>query len=135
MGTLADVNVPFGSSDGTINDGKVSAAKLASNAVETAKIKDANVTTGKLATDAVTGVKLAVAALNFLGFAGKNGAGACTCTGAKVGDKVAGVVNLSDGGSAASSFESTITVANQIQQSAAGDLSTKNFSVLLVVKS
>ncbi len=135
MSTLSDVNVPFGSRDGTINDGKISAAKLASNAVETAKIKDANVTTAKLATDAVTGVKLAVAALNYLGFAGKNGAGACTCTGAKVGDKVAGVVNLTDGGTAAANFESTITVANQIQQSAAGDLSSKNFSVLLVVKS
>jgi hypothetical protein len=41
-----------------IKDANVTAAKLASNAVETAKIKDANVTTAKLADDAVTAAKL-----------------------------------------------------------------------------
>jgi hypothetical protein len=68
----------------------------------------------------------------FLGYTGKNGAGACTCTGARVGDKVAGTVNMTDGGTASSLFESTITVANQIQQSSATDLSAKKFSVLLL---
>ena len=120
---------------GNINTGKVTAAKLASDAVETAKIKDANVTTGKLATKAVTGVKLDETAFKFLAFTGKNGAGACTLTGAKVGDKVIGVMNWTDGTNDAAKFESTITVADQIQQSDAGNLSTKGFFVLLVVKS
>lgn len=39
-------------------DGVVTAAKLASNAVETAKIKDANVTAAKLASDSVTTTKI-----------------------------------------------------------------------------
>jgi hypothetical protein len=42
---------------GTVLDGSVTAAKLASNAVETAKIKDGNVTTAKIAAGAVTGAK------------------------------------------------------------------------------
>lgn len=40
-----------------IKDANVTAAKLATDAVETAKIKDANVTTGKIADDAVTPAK------------------------------------------------------------------------------
>ena len=91
--------------------------------------------TSSLQNDAVTGPKLAVGALKYSGFTGKNLAGACTLTGAKVGDKVTGVVNMTDGGDDSAKFEATITVVDQIQQSAAEDLSTKKFSVLLVVKS
>lgn len=107
-----------------IANGAVTAAKLASDAVETAKIKDANVTAAKLAS----------AALWFSGFTGHNGAGACTLTGAKVGDVVAGVVNITDGGNAGALYESVVTVADQVQQSSASDLSTKLFSVLLIRK-
>lgn len=117
-----------------LNNLAVTAAKLAADAVETAKIKDLNVTTGKLSDGAVTAVKIADAALKYSGFTGKNGAGACTLTGAKVDDVVAGVVNITDGGNVAASFETVITVADQIQQSSASDLSTKKFSVLLVKK-
>lgn len=46
--------VPF-----DLTDGSVTAAKLASNSVTTAKITDANVTTAKLADTSVTGAKLA----------------------------------------------------------------------------
>ena len=112
----------------------VTAAKIASDAVTTVKILDANVTTAKIADANVTAAKLANAALVFTGFTGKNLAGACTLTGAKVGDIVLGVVSITDGGSAAASFETTITVADQIQQSAASDLSTKKFSTLLLKK-
>jgi hypothetical protein len=42
-----------------IKDGNVTAAKLATDSVETLKIKDLNVTTGKLAADAVDGTKIA----------------------------------------------------------------------------
>lgn len=84
------------------------------------------------AAGSVTGPKLATGALKKFAFTGHNLAGACTCTGAAVGDRVVGVTNITDGTSAASSFESTITVVNQIQQSAASDLSAKKFDVLLI---
>lgn len=66
-------------------------------------------------------------------FTGKNGAGACTLTGALVGARVLGVVNLSTPADAASSFEGVITVADQIQQSSASDLSAVKYLVLLGV--
>jgi hypothetical protein len=92
-------------------------------------------TTAMLANKAVTGPKLDEAALNGLVFTGKNGAGACTLTGAKVGDKVLMLTNLTDASAGKADFESTITVADQIQQSSASNYSAKKFSVLLVVKS
>jgi len=51
-GTVTDVINADGTLNGSavIDDASITAAKLASNAVETAKIKDANVTLGKLAT-------------------------------------------------------------------------------------
>lgn len=83
----------------------------------------------------VGGTQLNATAMRFVAFTGKNGTGACTATGAAVGDKVIGIVNLTDGTTATSLFESTITVANQIQQSSATDLSAKKFSLLVVAKS
>jgi hypothetical protein len=62
---------------------------------------------------------------------GKNGAGAITLTGAKVGDNVISVVNLSTPADASASFEDTITVADQIQQSSASDLSAVKYLVTL----
>lgn len=59
--------------------------------------------------------------------AGKNGTGALALTGTAVGDAVLSVINVTDGGASAdvsSSYETTITVENQIQQSAATDFST-----------
>lgn len=70
-------------------------------------------------------------AINMLTSVGHNGAGACTLTGAKVGDKVLNVSNVTDHVTAASSFETFITVADQIQQTAVGDLSLKTIIVLL----
>ena len=57
--------------------------------------------------------------------AGKNGAGALTLTGAVIGDTVVGIVNITTPGDLKSSFESTVTVTGQIQQTAATDLSAK----------
>lgn len=110
---------------GAINTGKVIASKLGALAVTTAKID----------TKAVTGVKIDEAAFKFLPFTGKNGTGACTLTGAKVGDKVIGVIDLTNLAAAASSFETTITVADQIQQSSASNLSAVKHAVMLLVKS
>ena len=54
---------------------------------------------------------------------GSNGAGPVTLAGTQVGDTVELVVNITTPGNVTSSFESTITVAGQIQQSAATNLS------------
>lgn len=66
----------------------------------------------------------------FTVFTGSNGAGACTLTGANVGDIVRGVIRVdSTPADNATNFETTITVANQIQQSSASNLSAQTFAV------
>lgn len=52
-----------------------------------------------------------------------NGAGAVTLAGAVVGDTVESVINITTPGDVSSSFEATISVAGQIQQTAATNLS------------
>lgn len=71
--------------------------------------------------------------LKFITAAGRTGAGAITLTGAVVGDVVIGVAGLSAGalGAAMSSFESAITVVNQVQQSSASNLSANNYLFVL----
>lgn len=91
--------------------------------------------TSQLAADSVTGAKIAATAFRSLYAQGRNGQGAVVLTGAKVGDAVLKVENQSDGGGGEASFETVITVADQIQQSAAGDLSAKKYSFLLLAKS
>lgn len=81
----------------------------------------------------VTAAKIDPVALKLAAFAGRNLAGACTLTNTKLGDIVLGVV-CSDGTDGTALFEAVITVADQIQQVSATDLSTKNYSVLLLKK-
>ena len=64
-------------------------------------------------------------------FTGRNGAGACTATGLAVGDRILGVSGLTSMGIASSSFESVVTVENQIQQSSASNLSAANFVAIV----
>lgn len=73
------------------------------------------------------------AGLKFITVDGRNGAGAITATGAAVGDVVIGVAGLTAGalGAATASFESAITVVNQIQQSSASNLSANDYLVIL----
>jgi hypothetical protein len=78
------------------------------------------------------GVDDTLDSLLMIAFTGKNGTGACTATGARVGDKVIGVVNTTDGSTGSANYEATITVANQIQQSSATDLSAKKHALLLM---
>jgi hypothetical protein len=59
--------------------------------------------------------------------AGRNAAGAITATGFQVGDKVVAATNLTDGTGDTANFESEITVADQIQQSSASNLTTKKY--------
>lgn len=62
---------------------------------------------------------------------GSNGAGACTLVGAKVGDVVASVQDITDHVQHTAAFEAVITVADQIQQSSATDYSAKTIVVQL----
>lgn len=64
-------------------------------------------------------------------FSGRLAAGAIALPGALVGDKVGGVLNLTGAADASGSFESTITVAGQIQQSNAGDLTANKYAITL----
>lgn len=108
----------------------------ASNAAGSSTTKAAKIDhVHAVGSNAITGPMLSAGALRMLAFTGHNLAGACTATGTKIGDTVVGVVNITDGTTAKTSFESTVTVADQIQQSAASDLSAKNFILLVVAKS
>jgi hypothetical protein len=65
-------------------------------------------------------------------FTGSNGAGACSCPGTVVGDQVQALVAITGGtGSATTSFASVITVADEIQQISASDLSAVSYLVYL----
>jgi hypothetical protein len=77
------------------------------------------------------GLGAALAKLFVISFTGRNLAGACTATGVAVGDVIFGVAGLTDMGQADSKFEGVVTVENQIQQSAAENLSAKNFMALV----
>jgi len=90
----------------------------------------------------VTGPKIATTALRIAkNVTGHNGAGACTATGLKIGDvvlvvsfaKVPSAVATTQAGLTA--FESTITVADQIQQTGAADLHLEAFDVLVLAQS
>lgn len=73
------------------------------------------------------------AGLKFITVDGRNGTGAITATGAVVGDMVIGVAGLTAGalGSATASFESVVTVVDQVQQSSASNLSANDYLVVL----
>jgi hypothetical protein len=77
------------------------------------------------------GLGAALAKLFPISFAGSNLAGACTATGVAVGDVIFGVAGLTDVGQADAKFEGIVTVNNQIQQTAAENLSAKNFVALV----
>lgn len=70
----------------------------------------------------------------FAAVTGVAAAGPVALTGAKVGESVAGVVCLTDDSNASGSFEATITVADQIQQLDAADLSAKKYALVLTAK-
>lgn len=84
-------------------------------------------------TDLVDTLSALLSGLKFITVDGRSGAGAITATGAAVGDTVVGVAGLTAGalGAADASFEGTITVVNQIQQSSASNLSANDYLVVL----
>lgn len=84
---------------------------------------------------AVTAHNRGIGGNRYLATAGSNGAGAVTFTGAKVGDAVSNVANMGDGTDATSSFESTVSVADQVQQTSVSNLSAKKILIVLLAKS
>lgn len=108
---------------------------IANGAVTTAKLAAGNVTTATVAAGAVTGPKLAPTGVIGGSFTGHNNAGACTLTGATVGQRVLALFEIDAAAgstAAAAGFEAAITVADQIQQTSVSDLSTKTYAVILL---
>lgn len=64
-----------------------------------------------------------------------NGAGACIVPGVAVGDIVLGVYNIKTIGSESSSFETVVTVANQVRQSSASNLSANEYFFITMPQS
>ncbi len=64
-----------------------------------------------------------------------NGAGACIVPGVAVGDVVAAVYNIKTIGSESSSFESKVTIANQVQQTSSSNLSQNEYWFICVPQS
>lgn len=94
-----------------------------------------SIAASQLATDLITGIKILPGALTQKMVTGNNGAGACTATGLKVGDKIIGCMNLTDATDGTAAFEGTVTVADQLQQSSASNYSAKKFIVTVLVRS
>jgi hypothetical protein len=101
-------------------------------------IADGAVTTAKLASGAATLPKIDITGIKCLAAAGKNGAGAVTLTGAVIGDRLAAVFGAPTAGGAlevkvpGTDFEAAVTVADQIQQVSAGNLSAKTYVFVLI---
>jgi hypothetical protein len=96
---------------------------------------DAEVKAGTVTTKVTSPktVATAVGMLTAINFVGKNGAGACTATGLKVDDVILSVTGVAaaDVGDKSTLFESVVTVADEIQQSSASNLSTKVYTALI----
>lgn len=89
----------------------------------------------EIAPGTVTGAKISPTGVRTGSFAGRNGAGACTLTNAAVGMRVFALFRIDDASNAVgqeANFESTITVADQIQQSSASNLSAQKFVAFLI---
>lgn len=83
------------------------------------------------------GLAAVLAKLEIISFSGVAEAGACTAVGLNAGDVVLSVTGTvaADVGNQSSSFESVVTVDDQIQQTSASDLSSKVFAALVLRKS
>jgi hypothetical protein len=79
-------------------------------------------------------VAYALAHCSIILFTGKNGTGALTATGLKVGDIIASVtgVVVGDVGSKSALFETSVSIVDQIQQVSATDLSTHQYMALVI---
>jgi hypothetical protein len=104
----------------------------------TTAIADGAVTTTKLAAGAATLPKIDVSGIKCLAAAGKNGSGAVTLTGTAIGDRVVAVFGAPTAGGAlavklpGTDFEAAVTVADQIQQLSASNLSANTYVFILI---
>lgn len=103
---------------------------LATNAIGLAGTDTAKALTAAILAYVLTQVKIE-------SFMGHNLTGACTLTGVKIGDLVLGVTGIGSTlvGDLSGSFETTITVADQIQQSSNTDLHLNQYMVVILHKS
>jgi len=137
---LTNATVTGGGAQQTIGNGQTleiqSGATLQIDSGATLTMPNGTIVTAELNAGAVTGPKLDLSGLKCIAFVGHSGAGACTATGTAVGDRVVAIFGTATAGgalvSAKSSFESAITVINQIQQSSASDLSGNTYIALLL---
>ncbi len=106
--------------------------------VEAGGTIDASAGTATLKGGAVALTKINVTGIKCLAAAGKNGAGAITLTGAAVGDRLLAVFGAPTAGGAleakapGTDFEAAVTVADQIQQSSASNLSANTYIFILI---
>lgn len=116
----------------------LAAAVPAASATVAGKVELATNIETKAVTDqgrAVTpyGLGAALASLSIISFQGSNLAGPCTATGLLVGDVLFAITGAQAGvvGDLASKFEGTVTVDDQIQQTAAENLSGNTYMALV----
>lgn len=127
---------PYDQNTDMVDSALAAASAAAVGQVELATNAEARTGTDTARAVTPANVRNVLTGLKFISVDGRNGAGAITATGAVVGDKVIGVVGITGGalGDATASFEGTITVVNQIQQSSASNLSANDYiAVLLAV--
>ncbi len=78
-------------------------------------------------------LQLETLAMQYMEFQGREGIGACTLTGAQVGDTVSSLVGISGvTGDQTNKFESMITAEDEIQQVSSDDLSEKYYRAYLI---
>ena len=106
--------------------------------VEAGGTIDVSAGTATLGAGGVTLPKIDAAGIKCLAAAGKNGAGAVTLTGAAIGDRLVAVFGAPTAGGAlevkvpGTDFEAAVTVADQIQQLSAGNLSANTYVFVLI---
>lgn len=113
-------------------------AKASPAGVATDDLAAGSVTTAKMAAGAATLPKSDFTGLKVLAAAGRSGAGAITLTGTVIGDRLIAVFGAPTAGgtlqvkAVSTDFEAVVTVADQIQQASASNLSTNTYVFLLI---
>jgi len=106
--------------------------------VESGGAIDASAGTTTLAAGAVALTKISATGIKCLAAAGKNGAGAIALSGAAIGDRLVAAFGAPTAGGAlevkvpGTDFEAAVTVADQIQQASASNLSANTYVFILI---